>query len=327
MDGNDGRPLSRRSALRAIGATLVGAASVDVTTADESNATVSVTQGDRTVRLEPLSGESPIEAFYGYALPSRYEGDGVWEDAESPYNSSGTAALQRPATTITFLYDGPDGPCLVVVHGSYVESSPGGAASWAVEVDGSDPEWLVKDDLYRDADTGERPYSNYDEWDVEGASHEVHWTWNSNRTDGGALGYLEDGSTVTIAPRYNEAAKLYDRYYEGDVTDWEFLGGDRADPRRVSLALDRPVTVSLGGGSGQTPTPTETPTKRERIRAKREAIADEREEIQSVRREIRQARREESVEDRREAIAALRDEIDEHRQRIRELQADIIEIS
>lgn len=263
----DSRRTSRRTLLRLVGGLAAGAGVATTAGAESDQSAYTLSQGDRTVAVEPLSGETSVERLYDYRLPDRYDGHGdTTADSGPNYGSVGTTDLQRESTTVTFLYDGPNGLSLVVVHdaGDDPEAADsGGAVSWDLVVRPVDAEWLVKDDLYVDPDTGDRAATNFDNWETNGRAHAVDWTWAGGATDGGVLGYLNDRFAVRIDPSYNEAAALWDRAYSGEVDDWQFLSGDTERLERVSLSLDEPVTItgpSADPGSDELP---ETPNSGE----------------------------------------------------------------
>lgn len=252
MTGSDPTLLSRRTVLRSLaGPTAAGA--LGTGTAGASRGRYHVVQGDRCLPVEPLSGERPVEELYDLHIPDLYGGDNGATDTAFPwYGSLGTQSLQRENTTITFLYDGPGGLSLVVVHGEVGETDGEGGRGVSWTLTGAtlaDGDWVVKDDFYRRRGTDEPAATNYDRWDIDGTTHTIDWTWGDARTDGGAFRSLGDDFAVTIDPAYNEAAALWDAtYYDGRVTDWEvlsFAGGD-GSPERYSLALDEAVVVRSG---------------------------------------------------------------------------------
>jgi hypothetical protein len=191
-------------------------------------------QGGTRVELTPLSGDRPVEEFYD------------WEIWRTSYSSAGTTALQRPDTSILFLYEGPTGDVsLVVVHGNLDEdpedTTGGGSATFSFVGLPPTGRWRVQDDQY------EAP-TNYDRWDTDGGVQTVDWTWMGGRTDGGAYGPLGRTRTVLVRPSFNEAAALYGQYHQGDVDAWEALSGDLADPDRHAMAMDQPVLLVQTGG-------------------------------------------------------------------------------
>ncbi|MFB6140651.1 MAG: hypothetical protein ABEJ26_09485 [Halosimplex sp.] len=209
-----------------------------------------VEQGDERYAVTPLSGDESVEAFYDLRIPEKYTGDnGATDPGEGPYWASvGTRDLQRPSTSLLFFYEGPDGVSLVVVHDE-IDDDGGGAVTWTVSGVPEGAEWLVKDDYYL-FESGERPESNYDNWDVDGSTHEIDWTWAPSRGDGGALGYLDPGAELRIDPAFNEAAELYGEHFDGDIDDWQLLSADGDGVGRFELDLDEPLTVSVEGSSG-----------------------------------------------------------------------------
>jgi len=257
---DDSRSPSRRSTLQALGTLLAAGGVTGAVAAQEDGGSYRISQADQTLAVEPLTGDRPVEELYSYRLPDQYEGVGVHDVAGGPYyESAGTHSLQAESTTITFLYDGPNGLSLVTVHGRATttsdsesadgesagdESAGGGSVTWDVAVDAANADWLVRDDQYWDRETGERAASNFDNWDVDGDHHRIDWTWSGEATDGGVLGYLDDASALVIDPSYNEQATLYEEHYAGDVTDWQFLSGTVDDPDRFALALDEHLGVA-----------------------------------------------------------------------------------
>lgn len=241
--------MTRRAVLGGIGGALVlgstRPASARGGGGDEAD--YAVEQGDRCVSISPLSGDEPVEAMYELRIPGRYGGEnGASDPGSGPYYESiGTTDLQRPNTTITFLYDGPEGLSLVVVHG-HAQRGDGGSASWQLEGLPSDGAWVVRDDFYLDPQTGDVAQTSYDRWDLGGQSHTIDWTWTGGRTDGGAFRPLGSEFEVTVTPAYNEAAALWEQHFSGRVANWHVLSGSRESPERRQLALDQPVTVRTG---------------------------------------------------------------------------------
>jgi hypothetical protein len=204
------------------------------------------------VPVQPIRGQESVEAFYDYQLPEKYVSDanGASTGDVAPFASAGTMDFQRTQTSIVFLYHGPERLSLVVVHGS-VENPDAGAVTFRMSGLPAAGEWLVKDDLYRNHDTGEVASRNYDRWDVNGTDHRIDWTWGSAGTDGGAFGGLGDDFEVVVDPAFNQAATLYNEHYEGTVTDWEFLSGSTDGPERISLDMDESMRITTGSCEGE----------------------------------------------------------------------------
>lgn len=190
-------------------------------------------QGDRCIPLTPLSYDGmPIEEFYG--------------SPPDPKRSDTPTDLERPRTSLLFLYRGPSalgGPSgrdpdrvgLVVIHGA--SGGPGGAASFTLE-GGPDPGPTVFDD---DA----APDGSEDYLACGGAGECVaNWAWDDGN-DGAVWHPLNAEFSVRITPRFNEAASLDPP--SGGVERWQVLSGDARSPDRTDLALDRPVTLRSGG--------------------------------------------------------------------------------
>ena len=198
--------------------------------ADVTDAKYVVEQGGDCVPVTPLSGDETVESFYDYRTPNT--------SPSGLYSSYGTTDLQKPETSALFLYDGPDGLSLVVLHDKLRDETPGGSVTF--DFDGlTGGEWLVGDDVY------DAP-SNYDRFRQTDDGWQVDWTWSSGRSDGGVYGTLGDDFAVTVKPAFNEAAALHGEYYDGEITDWQVLSGDGDDPERVSLSMDEPITIRPG---------------------------------------------------------------------------------
>ncbi|WP_167768482.1 hypothetical protein [Haloarcula amylovorans] len=220
---------SRRAFLKTAGLAVGGLGAAGTASAhDDDNDRYIVKQGDRCFRIKPLEGDKRVEKFYKWGKSERY------------FSSTGTKSLQRKDTSILFLYDGPKGLSLVIVHGSLKDGSDGGAVSFKITDIPRKAKWVVKDDYY-DSD------SNYDRWDIEKRSAKIDWTWDEERTDGGALRGLDvDDLDLTIYPKFNKEAKLYGKHYDGRIKRWEVLSGDRKDPDRYKLKRDKKVRLKRG---------------------------------------------------------------------------------
>lgn len=228
-------PRRRRSVLKLIGTGLSGSAAAGVAADRGADAAWAVVQGDTCTTVTPLSGDQPAAAFYD------------WEPAPSHlWSSLGTEHLQRADGSVVFLYDGPDALSLVFVHGKVQGDGDGGSVSMTVSGLPPDGEWVVEDDDY------DSP-SNFDVWAHAGTASEIDWTWDAGRTDGAAFAGVTADATIRIAPRFNADATLYGVHYDGTVETWEFLSADGADPERIPLSMDAPITVTgdgcPGGGS------------------------------------------------------------------------------
>jgi len=207
-----------------------------------------VAQGSDRRTITPFRGTVTVEELYDYRLPSAHESDDGNHQAESgPYwVSSGTVSFQRANTTISFLYDGPEGLSLVIVHDAFGVGD-GGSATLRFSGLPADGEWVVKDDYYDDSETGTRAVSNHDRWDVSGDVHEIDWTWGTGRTDGGAFRPLGEAFRVTVRPSFGEDAALWNEYNDGGNEHWEFLSATGEQPRRHSLSLEEPLHLVSPG--------------------------------------------------------------------------------
>lgn len=222
----DGRT-DRRTFLGFLGVAAAGTLALPRATAADSDTRVTLQQGDRCLSVTPLShGDQSVEEFYGYST----------ED----YESHTATDLERSDVSQLFLYEDPDGRLsLAIVHD--VAEGPdgtGGAASFEFAGLAADGEWLVRNDDYDGADDVWETTENHE-------SDAVHWAWNNWHSDGGVFGGLDAEFEVTITPAFNEAARL-DPGTPGEITEWQFLSGDAADPERIALSLDDPLTLTTG---------------------------------------------------------------------------------
>jgi hypothetical protein len=246
--GEEKSTSTRRALLSAIGTGFTaGLIGTDAMAMRGTESRYILVQGDTCVPIRPMGLQVPVTTFYDYQLPrkriSDANGASVGDTAE--YASAGTISLQRAQTSLLFLYQEPQGLSLVVVHGS-VRNSDAGAVTFRISGLPKDGDWIVKDDFYRNPDTGNKASTNYDRWDVDGTDHRIDWTWGSGGTDGGVFRGLGEDFEVVIDPAFNEDAALYNRHYEGRVTDWELLSGSSDDPERISLSMDEPIRITTG---------------------------------------------------------------------------------
>ncbi|UPW01319.1 hypothetical protein M0R88_04250 [Halorussus gelatinilyticus] len=249
MDENTSVTTTRRSLLAAVGGGLgVGSSAARGAGATQDDSQCVLVQGERCVPIRPLRSQLPVETFYEYHLPAErvMDENGAVGDGSVTYASAGTRNLQREHTSIAFLYQGPKGTSLVFVHGS-VGNPDAGAVTFQLYDMPTDGEWVVKDDLYPDPETGDIAETNYDQWATEGDDHRIDWTWGTSGTDGGAFRGLGEEFSVTVQPAFNEAAALYGDHYEGRITDWQFLSGSASLSERISLELDEPIQIRTGG--------------------------------------------------------------------------------
>lgn len=259
-------PARRRSILKLLGATAGAAAVGSVVTVNASEhgeEPIVLEQGDECLELLPLSGDLPVEEFYDYRFRTDNY-DGLSDTFGYSFSSHGTTDYQADATSVLFLYDGPAGLSLVVVHGRYEGDDDGGVVSFSFDGMPADAEWVVRDDYY--LLDGEPAPTNHDQWDVDGTTQQVDWAYEGGRTDGGAALGLGDDFEVTITPAFNDDAVLADNHPEkGPIESWEAVTADGDPTERLSLDMAEPVTIRTGGceppvGDEPTETPTEEPT-------------------------------------------------------------------
>ena len=240
------RSQGRRRVLQWLGIAIGGSSLASVATASDGQQSAYVLeQADQHIPLVPLPGTDTAEEFYQYAYPHD-QFDSISGIDGTTFSSEGTTDLQRDRTSILFLYDGPDGLSLVIVHGRLDgDTDAGGTVSFQIHGLPTDGEWVVRDDYYLDEDGTQSP-TNYDRWDVDGEVHTIDWAYQGGRTDGGVFQGLGDDFVIRIEPAFNDAAALAEDHDFGPIENWEVLSGDRDDPERHSIDLDRPLVLRPG---------------------------------------------------------------------------------
>ena len=190
-----------------------------------------VTQGDACQPIEPVSyRDASVEEFYGYTI------DG---DEGRPWSANTPVDLAESDVSKLFLYDGPDGLSLVVLHDApeHGDEETGGAATFTFRGLPETGEWVVKDD------PANISAEIWDDRSEDGWS--VHWAWKGDYTDGGAFRGLAGDVSVEIEPAWGRDAEL-EPLVEGSIDSWVVVSGDPDDPDLVELDLERPLTVESG---------------------------------------------------------------------------------
>lgn len=169
-------------------------------------------QGGETYEIEPLSYEDlSVEDFYDYR--------GIRASANTP-----TGVEAGPETSKLFLYEGPEGLSLVVVHDDHNYPNATSSGGHAVfDFEGLEGSWVVEDDP--------------GDWDRSGSSppDTIDWRWNSRNTDGGAFRFDDESLDVTVTPDFRSG-----------IDQWEFLSDEPDDPERIDLDPTQPVTIRRG---------------------------------------------------------------------------------
>jgi len=261
---------TRRQFVSTTAVVLGGLGLVSTAGADDERRSFVAEQAGACYPVEPLDGDEPVEAFYD------------WGKEVRSWSSEGTRDLQRSESSQLFLYRGPEGLSLVVLHDRADDETPGGAASFTIRGVPDGATWAVKDDLY-DAPT------NVDTWEINGTvldanetadgdieavpempapvddsgnatavsgrTDEIDWWWTTGRTDGGALrGLGVDDLGLEVAAAFNEDAALFEDPDHGEITTWTLLSGEIDDPDRTELDPDAPLTLRTGTCGDSEPT-------------------------------------------------------------------------
>ncbi|WP_049971046.1 hypothetical protein [Haladaptatus cibarius] len=246
--------IARRQFVKATIASTAVLGGVSSTGAAQSNGNTqfAIKQGGNCIPIEPLSLSGlPVEEFYDYRTPDT-------DPMSYKYASFGTESLQRDDTSIMFLYDGPKGLSLVMVHDK-LDSDGGGAVSFRITNLPVQGKFVVKDDSYDDSTNHDTfDYSKHRNWNgKETANATIHWTWQGGRSDGAVYRGLGNDFEFTIHPQFNGQALLSGQgsEYEGQVNKWEVLSGNANNPTRTKLKMNQKATITANGcGSGTTET-------------------------------------------------------------------------
>lgn len=225
--------ITRRTVLGSVAATVAGSAVAGVAGGNQQRGYV-VEQGEACEPIEPLSYEdATVEEFYGYTTDPE-EG--------TPWAANFPVGLTVSNASQLFLYEGPQGLSLVLLHDAPEDGTEGtgGAASMAFRGLPGDGEWVVKDDPSDES-------AELWEEDGEGGEdvHRVHWAWHANYTDGGAFRDLGGEFQVDIQAAFDGDAAL-EPLSPGETTDWYAVTGDPADPERIELDMEQPVRLRTG---------------------------------------------------------------------------------
>ncbi|WP_458189379.1 hypothetical protein [Haladaptatus sp. NG-WS-4] len=226
----------------------------DFENGDIRNSEFVLEQGDTCLPLAVVSPNESlsVEEFYDYRSSDT--------DPTGWYSAYGPAtALEQPGNTILYLYDGPNGTSLVVMHSKRGAES-GGAVTFNFTGLPGDGEWAVTDDQYNAS-------TNYDNFERSNGNWSIDWTWatdpdHGGGADGGAFRGLTTDSEFRIDPAFNEQAELYGDHYDGEVKQWNALAATSEEYGWVSLDMDQPVVIRTGecDQSGLPPTVTTTET-------------------------------------------------------------------
>jgi PGF-CTERM protein len=197
-----------------------------------------VEQGGQCYEIDPLAGSQDVVSLYDYRNIENTGGSDQYT-----YSSYMPRHLQQADTSRLFLYDGPGGVSLVIVHNELNAGTPGSAATFQFSGLPSSGSWVVQDD-------------NYAGQDDRFSRNRIDWIWYEDRTDGAVFRDVDrEGTEITIYPAFDEQAALYEPYDRtGTTRAWQFLTGSLSSPGAVGLDMSRPVTVRTGTcGPDETP--------------------------------------------------------------------------
>lgn len=179
-----------------------------------------VEQGDEAFCVTALRyQDQTAESFYNYSGDAPSAG-------ETKSNAYTSAGIEKNGVSALFLYEGPKGTSLVVLHGKAdTSSSRGGQATF--DFDGlplAPAKWVVRDDGTVSSDFDSK------------RDDTPEWMWGRDKTDGGVWrGGLERAFRISIEPKVLTG-----------IEHWQVLSGDASRPDRHDLDLDEEVTISSG---------------------------------------------------------------------------------
>lgn len=193
-----------------------------------------VEQGEQCEVIDSLSGQQTAEELYDYRTHQTHD--------DYEYSSHGTTQLQESDVSSVFLYEGPGGLSLVIVHDELEGGTAGGAAEFEVIGLPAEGEWTVQDDDYSEGAEGDDVWRHGDVWS------DVAWLWEDNRTDGGVFTGLSEEFEVTINPAFNDQQSTYGAdEVDGSVDEIHVLSGDLDQPDRLAMAsLEEPLVIRSG---------------------------------------------------------------------------------
>lgn len=140
-----------------------------------------------------------------------------------------TTNVERRDVSELFLWDGPNGVSLIVIHDKHNDGS-GGVVSFRITgLPTERGKWVVMDDFEAthdfDSETDTAP----------------DWKWYPCCSDGGVFrGGLDGPFELTIHPAFNGEAE---RSSGGRIGEWQFLSGSATTPDRIELDMDQAVTI------------------------------------------------------------------------------------
>lgn len=193
-----------------------------------------IEQGEDCYELAPVTHENQtVEEFYGYTNSS--DGEGVPFSANTPNGLQG----MNNGTSSVFLYQGPDGLSLVVLHGAINDTNGGSAATMEFVGLPKEGEWVVKDD------PANLSVESWNRNATEGQA--VDWGWRDRWTDGGAFqGGLNDEFSIQINASFNKNAET-DQLGPGNVTQWRAITAENDSLESIELDMNQSVTIRTGG--------------------------------------------------------------------------------
>lgn len=173
-------------------------------------------QNGTTTPVQALIGPSDITTFYSYGNPNN-------ASSNTQVALGAGNGLETSETSVLFLYEDNMGDVsLVMIHDKPNDGS-GGKAIFTFSDYPVGTSFLVRDDV-----SGS-----------EGVLDTSIWRWLDCCTDGGALGPVNPGFMLNIAPDFPASGGLS----AGQILYWQFVTGSFANREAIDLDMNSPITI------------------------------------------------------------------------------------
>lgn len=179
-----------------------------------AQAPLTLTQGDFSIGIVPLTGEIPASAFYRYQ------------------NLSANTGFERPGHSLLFFYydSVADALALGIVHGPPLVgvTNSTGIARFVINDLPASSTLELRDDPQ-------------DQFEFAPPIARLRWKWYSGRADGAIINHLGNDFSIKISPQFIQG-----------TTNWDVLTLGPEGIDIISLpALDQSVFVAMGAAAGQ----------------------------------------------------------------------------
>ena len=179
------------------------------------NSNYKLIQNDREIIINPIEhNNNPVEDFYNYNNGS----------------SNSLTNIEKSDTSRIFLYNGPNGISLCIVHDKS-ETGKDGEAEYEFDGLPQNGSWAVKDD----------PSDKY-------SLNKASWAWKEGQTGGGVFRNLLGNDVLTIESKKNTTSSI------------EILSGDADSPSIIKINSDTEFSIQEGVDNGSRMKPSVSST-------------------------------------------------------------------